>query len=255
MGEKQGQKNREYIETLLILGAIPSHDFSNLKDLIESEVDIRKYHETALKFIPDFKEEIRMLEYLDFIYLENYKGLNKFLRDMEVLLKKFILCNKNNERMLNIFKEHIYDVIVNFKQIILEKEDDINKEMNRALKIFFNPKLVMLDKVYMSRVNDSDLSLAVTTLDLYDKGSGLIKDRNIGMIGFKDGNSKIYKIDTDYDKLKMWNHIKINLDSYDFIYVCNKDKSIDKFISFMNYLKNNKEGLTYGRLLELDRLG
>lgn len=255
MGEKQGQKNKEYIETLLILGAIPSHDFSNLRDLIESEVDIRRYHEIALKFIPDFKEEVRMLEYLDFIYLENYKGLSKFLMDLEVLLKNFILYNKNNERMLKVFKEHIYDVVVNFKRIILEKEDDINEEMSRALKIFFNPKLVMLDKVYMSRVNDSDLRLAVTTLDLYDKGSGLVKDRNIGMVGFKDGNRELYKINNDYDKLKMWNHIKHNLDGYDFIYVCNKDKNIDKFIGFMNYLKNDREKLTYGRLLELDRIG
>ena len=77
MGMSISEQNKRYIETLMVLGAIPN---CNMGSLIESEIDIRNYHDVASKFMKNFEREVKVLEFLDLIDDGDYEGLNKFTR-------------------------------------------------------------------------------------------------------------------------------------------------------------------------------
>lgn len=245
------EQNKRYIETLLVLGAIPNYNMGNL---IESGIDIRNYHETTSKFIKNFYREMKILEFLDITYDGDYKGLNKFVDNMNRILKKFIWYNKD-ERMLKVFAEHIYSVVPKFKHIIMEEGENTYEEMSKALKIIFNPKFVKLDKLYKCEVEDSHLRLYTSTMSLYESGKNIAHRKDIGMIEFKNGNVKVHEITENYDKVLLWRDIKKNFDNYDFVYVCNKDNNLDKLVGFMRYLNSDKEYLGFNEYLELDKIG
>lgn len=245
------EQNKRYIETLMVLGAIPN---CNMGSLIESEIDIRNYHDVASKFMKNFEREVKVLEFLDLIYDGDYEGLNKFVDNMKTMLRKFIWYNKD-ERMLKVFAEHIYSVVSKFKHIIMEEGENTFEEMSKALKLIFNPKFVKLDKLYKCEVEDSHLRLYTSTMSLYESGKNIAHRKDIGMIEFKNGNIKVHEVTENYDKVLIWRDIKKNFDNYDFVYVCNKDNNLDKLVGFMEYLNSDKEYLGFSEYLELDKIG
>lgn len=222
--------NKEYLDYLVVTGRVPN--LKGYEALIESGIDLKKYHEIIAKLKIDFKDELLLLERLYKLYQTRSKEVNEFIIGLKEVIEKYEIYNNDNEIMLLEFKKNMDKLVKLFYGIGYDKE--LSEKMLKMLKIHFRPSIVKYDKLYRVLYTDNISGFAIQGNDLRT-----IEDK-IGMIVYQGGNMKIHKINLMKDRIELWRDIKNNIDDYDYVCVDERCKVIN-FNNILNYLYDNRK--------------